>query len=220
MKRTRADRRRAWSPSLRDPAFRRLALCLGASQFAAVALQTLWVATWLRDVAGYAPAEVARGAARGQRVDDRRATWCSAAPPTSCTGAAAARCRCWSAAWRLRRSASLLRDWRNAKACCSGACSSPAGRRWCSPIRSCRAAIRRRWRGAPTPRSTYSASSACSAASGASAWCSIFGRRPTHGYAAEGYAWALGMAWAVQLAGLAWLWSGRALLAPRPATVA
>jgi predicted MFS family arabinose efflux permease len=29
------------------------------------------------------------------------------------------------------------------------------------------------------------------------------------GYAAEGYAWALGMAWAVQLAGLAWLWLGR-----------
>jgi MFS family permease len=37
------------------------------------------------------------------------------------------------------------------------------------------------------------------------------------GYAAEGYAWALGMAWAVQLAGLAWMWSGRALLASRPA---
>jgi hypothetical protein len=32
------------------------------------------------------------------------------------------------------------------------------------------------------------------------------------GYAAEAYAWALGMVWAVQLAGLAWLWLGRALL--------
>jgi hypothetical protein len=29
------------------------------------------------------------------------------------------------------------------------------------------------------------------------------------GYAPEGYPWALGMTWAVQLAGLAWLWSGR-----------
>ena len=37
---------------LRDPAFLRLALCVGASQCAAVALQTLWIATWLRDVAG------------------------------------------------------------------------------------------------------------------------------------------------------------------------
>ena len=33
------------------------------------------------------------------------------------------------------------------------------------------------------------------------------------GYAAEGYSWALGMAWAVLLAGLAWMWTGRALLA-------
>ena len=32
------------------------------------------------------------------------------------------------------------------------------------------------------------------------------------GYAAAAYPWALGMTWAVQLAGLAWLWSGRALL--------
>jgi MFS family permease len=31
------------------------------------------------------------------------------------------------------------------------------------------------------------------------------------GYAPEGYPWALGMVWAVQLAGLAWLWSGRRL---------
>jgi predicted MFS family arabinose efflux permease len=45
----------------RDGAFVRIAVCLGASQFAAVALQTLWVATWLRDVAGYDPAQVARG---------------------------------------------------------------------------------------------------------------------------------------------------------------
>jgi hypothetical protein len=34
------------------------------------------------------------------------------------------------------------------------------------------------------------------------------------GYAPEAYRWALGMTWAVQLAGLAWLWAGRALLSP------
>ena len=33
------------------------------------------------------------------------------------------------------------------------------------------------------------------------------------GYAPEAYPWALAMVWAVQLAGLAWLWSGRRLLA-------
>jgi hypothetical protein len=37
-------------------------------------------------------------------------------------------------------------------------------------------------------------------------------RPSAQGYAAEAYPWALGMVWAVQLAGLAWLWSGRALL--------
>ena len=33
------------------------------------------------------------------------------------------------------------------------------------------------------------------------------------GYAPAAYTWALGMSWAVQLAGLAWLWQGRNLLA-------
>jgi predicted MFS family arabinose efflux permease len=46
---------------LGDAAFLRLAVCLGASQSAAVALQTLWIATWLRDVAGYSSAGVAQG---------------------------------------------------------------------------------------------------------------------------------------------------------------
>ena len=44
-----------------DAAFLRVAVCVGASQCAAVALSTLWIATWLRDVAGYTPAGVARG---------------------------------------------------------------------------------------------------------------------------------------------------------------
>jgi MFS family permease len=46
---------------VRNPAFQRLAVCVGASQCAAVALQTLWVATWLRDVAGYDRDGVALG---------------------------------------------------------------------------------------------------------------------------------------------------------------
>jgi predicted MFS family arabinose efflux permease len=44
-----------------DAPFLRIAVCVGASQCAAVALSTLWIATWLRDVAGYTPAGVARG---------------------------------------------------------------------------------------------------------------------------------------------------------------
>jgi len=37
----------------RDPAFWRIALCVGANQCAVLALFTLWITAWLRDVAGY-----------------------------------------------------------------------------------------------------------------------------------------------------------------------
>src|SRR5262249_52787246 len=77
---------------LRDPAFARLAVCVGTSQSAAVALQTLWIATWLRDVAGWNAAEVARGLlavnvsmiigylAFGRAADARQRTGRSALP--------------------------------------------------------------------------------------------------------------------------------------------
>jgi predicted MFS family arabinose efflux permease len=55
-----ADQVRGLAGLFRDPAFVRIAVCLGGSQCAAVALQTLWAATWLRDVNGYSSAEVAR----------------------------------------------------------------------------------------------------------------------------------------------------------------
>jgi predicted MFS family arabinose efflux permease len=47
----------------RDPAFWRVAVCVGANQCAVLALFTLWITTWLRDVAGYdrAAAAVALG---------------------------------------------------------------------------------------------------------------------------------------------------------------
>jgi predicted MFS family arabinose efflux permease len=55
-----AEQLREYAALARDPAFWRVALCVGSSQLAAVSLGTLWVATWLRDVAGYSQAEVAR----------------------------------------------------------------------------------------------------------------------------------------------------------------
>jgi len=56
-----SDQLRGLAQLLREAAFLRAAICLGLSQFAAVALQTLWVAMWWRDVAGWSPAEVAQG---------------------------------------------------------------------------------------------------------------------------------------------------------------
>jgi MFS family permease len=48
---------------LRDGAFWRVALAIGASQCAAVSLFTLWITAWLRDVAGYDRAAAARALA-------------------------------------------------------------------------------------------------------------------------------------------------------------
>lgn len=45
---------------LRDPAFWRIGIALCTSQAAVVSLLTLWMATWLRDVAGFSRAEVAQ----------------------------------------------------------------------------------------------------------------------------------------------------------------
>jgi MFS family permease len=47
----------------RDAAFRRVAVCVGANQFAVLALFTLWITAWLRDVAGYDRAAAAGGLA-------------------------------------------------------------------------------------------------------------------------------------------------------------
>ena len=48
---------------LRDAAFWRVALAIGANQCAVVSLFTLWITAWLRDVAGYDRAGAARGLA-------------------------------------------------------------------------------------------------------------------------------------------------------------
>lgn len=43
----------------RDPGFRRAAAAIAANQFAVYTLLNLWMATWLRDIAGYSRVEVA-----------------------------------------------------------------------------------------------------------------------------------------------------------------
>src|SRR3989442_3935371 len=68
-----AERRRVAAPDslavalggvralIADAAFRRTVVMVSASQCAAMSLGTLWIATWLRDVAGYDPVQVGRG---------------------------------------------------------------------------------------------------------------------------------------------------------------
>ena len=199
-----------------DPAFLRLAVCLGASQFAAISLQTLWVATWLRDVAGYTPAEVARGLlavsaamivgylafGRAADVFQRRGR---SALPLLAGGVGASSLALATLILAPGLAPMLL---------------------WCVFVATASAVV--------LAYSILSRRTPKAMAGRASTAINVFGfvgmfagqwgvgvvldlwPQSARGYAAEAYPWALGMTWTVQLAGLAWLWSGRALLAERP----
>src|SRR6185436_18730439 len=71
------------------PAFWRIALCMAATQSAVVSLGTLWVATWLRDVAGYTQAEVARALLLFGRAADLQVRRGRSALPVLAGGVAA-----------------------------------------------------------------------------------------------------------------------------------
>jgi predicted MFS family arabinose efflux permease len=203
---------------MRDAAFLRVALCLGASQFASVALQTLWIATWLRDVAGYGPAEVARGLLAvnasmivgylvfGRAADHQHRRGRNALPLL--IGGVAASSLCLLLVIAGMKSLLL---W----------CVFVAGGTavvLAYPILSLRYPKAMAGR-ANTAINVFGFIGMFSGQWGIGLVLDLW--PPTEGgSAAEGYAWALGMAWAVQLAGLAWMWSGRELLAPRAITSA
>ena len=209
---TLAEQWRGLREVIADPGFLRLAVCLGATQFAAVALQTLWIATWLRDVAGYSPAEVARGllavsvamiagylgfgragdalARRGKSV-----LWlfmagiavASASLAALALGARDAAMPLWSLFVAAGTAASLgysILSRRYPKAM--------AGR-------------------ANTAINVFGFAGMFGGQWGIGLVLDLWPQTPA-GYAPEAYPWALGMVWAVQLAGLGWLWSGRRLL--------
>ena len=196
---------------LRDPAFLRIAICLGASQFAAVALQTLWIATWLRDVAGYAPAEVARGLLAvnvamiagylgfGRAADSLQRRGRSALPLLVAGVAVSS----LSLALIIFVKAFVL--WLLFVA---------AG----TSVVLGYSILSRRFPKAMAGRANTAINVFGFVGMFSGQW--TFGLvldlwpAGAHGYAAAAYPWALGMTWAVQMAGLAWLWSGRAHLAP------
>jgi predicted MFS family arabinose efflux permease len=194
---------------LADPAFRRIAICLGASQFAAVALQTLWVATWLRDVAGYSAAEVARGLlavnvamivgymAFGRAADlvQRRGR---SPLPLLLFGVGLS-------------SASLLLIIVGVKSLLLWCVFVAAG----TAVVLGYAILSRRYSREMSGRvntavNVFGFVGMFSGQWGVGLVLDLWPPSAT-GYAAEAYPWALGMAWAAQLAGLAWLWLGRRL---------
>ena len=197
---------------IRDPGFQRLAICLGASQAASVALQTLWVATWLRDVAGYGRQGVALGLLVVNvgmivgyigfgRAADRLARSGRNPFPLIAGGLAAASLSLALIVLGVRSGALAL--W----------FVFVAGGTSVVLIYSL---LSRRYPKEMAGRANTAANVVGFAGMFSGQWAIglVLSRWPESpaGYAPEAYPWALGMVWAVQLAGLLWFLSGRRLL--------
>jgi predicted MFS family arabinose efflux permease len=205
---------REYASLARDPAFWRIALCIGTTQLAAVSLVTLWVATWLRDVAGYTQAEVAQallafnaamfaGYIGFGRVSDGLALRGRSTLPLLLGGVAVASACLGLIVLGVRTGHVLL---------------------WCGFFGCSTAAV--------LSYSLYSKrypkemAGRVNSAVNVSVFTGVFSGQwvvglilslwpPTGvGYAPEAYVWAFGLPWLLQLAGLAWLWRGRRLFAP------
>jgi predicted MFS family arabinose efflux permease len=203
------DQLRGLAGLLRDPAFLRLAVCVGASQCAAVALQTLWIATWLRDVAGWNPAAVARGLlavnvamiagylAFGRAADAWQRSGRSALPLLAAGVALSS-----LSLGLLVLGVHSLALW----------CVFVAGG---TAVVLAYSIVARRYPREMAGRTNTAVNvigfvGMFTGQWGIGAVLSLW-PPPASGYAPQAYPWALGMVWAVQLAGLAWLWAGRRL---------
>jgi predicted MFS family arabinose efflux permease len=200
----------------RDASFWRIALCIGASQLAAVSLGTLWVATWLRDVAGYSQAEVARALLLfslamfagyigfGRAADNLQRRGRSTLPLLA--GGVAVASACLLLLLLGVRAGGLLL--------------------WCVFFGSSTAVVlsyslfSRRFPREMAGRVNTALNVFVFVGMFSGQWAVglVLNQWPqsASGYAAEAYPWALGMLWAVQFAGLAWLWAGRALFTTEP----
>ena len=202
---------REFASLARDAAFWRIALCIGATQFAAVSLGTLWVATWLRDVGGYTQAEVARallafnlvmlaGYLGFGRIADGLTRRGRSTLPLLIGGVAAALVCLGLLVLGVRAGVIVL---------------------WCGFFGSTTAVVlsyalfSRRYPREMVGRvnSALNVSVFVGMFSGQWAVGLVLNLWPQSavGYAPEGYTWALGGLWLLQFAGLVWLWSGRRL---------
>ena len=200
---------REFAALARDPAFWRVALCIGSSQLAVVSLATLWVATWLRDVAGYSQAEVARALllfsvamiagylGLGRAADGLTRRGRSTLPLL--LGGVATGSVCLALlALGVRTGALAL--WTVFFAATTAVVLSYSlfARRYPTEM-------------AGRVNTALNVFVFVGMFSGQWAVGAVLNLWPqtAAGYAPEGYTWALGLLWAVQLSGLLWLWSGR-----------
>ena len=195
-----------------DPALRRVAVMAGTTQSAVVSLSTLWIATWLRDVAGYDRAGVGQALlvvnlaliagflAFGRLADARTRRGASALPVVAGGVALAAACLGLLAAG-VTTGALVL---------------------WAAFVFFGTAAtlgysiVSRRFPKELAGRVNTTLNTFIFTGMFLAQW--LVGLvlegwpRSNGGYPREAYSWALGMLCAAQLAGLAWFWSGRRLL--------
>ncbi len=197
----------------RDPAFRRVALAIGATQCAAVSLFTLWITAWLRDVAGYDRAAAAQGLAvvamaliAGYlffgRMADALAHRGRSQLPLFAGGVAAA--LVFLGLLALGVTTGAVAVWSAFVFCCTGAtlAHSIATRRY---PREMAGRIN-------TALNTFTFMGIFIGQWGTGAILNLWpptGEGMNAGYDPRGYGWALAALWAVQAAGLAWLWAGR-----------
>lgn len=197
----------------RDPAFWRVALAVGASQMAAVSLGTLWVATWLRDVAGYSRAQIAQallvfglamiagylGFGRAADLLGRRGV---SSISLLAGGVAIASVCLLLLALGVRFAPVAL--WSLYFGCATSVVLAYA-------------LYSRRFPKEMAGRANTALNVFVFAGMFTGQWAVglVLDRWPqtSRGYAPEAYGWALAGLWAVQTAGLAWLWSGRRLFA-------
>jgi len=204
---------REYGALARDPAFWRVALCVGSSQLAAVSLGTLWVATWLRDVAGYGQAEVARallvfnvlmffGYLGFGRAADALARRGRSTLPLLAGGVATASATLLAIVLGLRTAPLALWSLFFVSASSVVLSYSLFSRRYPKEM-------------AGRVNSALNVSVFIGMFSGQWAVGLILNAWPATaaGYAPEAYPWGLGLLWAVQFCGLVWLWRGRRLFA-------
>jgi predicted MFS family arabinose efflux permease len=203
-----------------DGAFWRVAIALGTSQCAAVSIFTLWITTWLRDVAGFDRAATALALAWVSlsliagylffgRMADRLARSGRPPLPLFVGGVAAAAMILAALALGVTRLAVPL--WCAFVFCGTGAtlAHSIATRRYPREMAG----------RVNTALNTFTFMGIFSGQWAVGAILSLW--PPTAaGYDPRGYFWAFGALFLVQVAGLAWLWSGRRLFTASPAATA
>jgi predicted MFS family arabinose efflux permease len=209
---------------LGDPAFRRLAIAIGSSQCAAAATFSLWMGTWLRDVAGFTPMGMAQTLATAGmgmvfgylffgRLADARARAGRSVLPVFMLGVASGSACLLVLLLGLTRGvpAASVAVW-------TLFCFSSTGATLAHAIAS------RRYPQELAGRINTFLNTCTFVGAFFGQWAVglIIARWPVtvvdgvSGYSPEAYVWGLGLLWAVQAGGLAWLWSGRRLL-ERPA---